>query len=368
MKRLLIIFLLAISHATYSQITSISADLGVGVPNLTDLSNNPINPNAVGHNSISKLKFSITNYEQNTPIPDHTFQVVVGLGSKFIVDPAYNLATAPLSNYFSWTQAIFNGEVQITGTLIGTLPADFSINNTAVFNVKAVGFGGPAIISDQLAFPNDNPSFNLTDPNPVNNNATLNYTVVGSLPVTYTNFVPTQVGCDIRADWSLGSELNVRKYIVEASKDGVTFANMTEIAARGASNYSATFALTDLIKAPMIFVRIKAVDLDGSLHYSDVKSVSGSCDQKQPWKLYVYPNPVSYRSDINIAAKEGSFTGKYRFTLVDNAGKTYSTSEVTLDNVKSYNYKFGSLAAGKYIVRVSSVDGAQNTTVEFEKL
>ena len=369
MKNLLLIFILAVSQVSYSQITSVSADLGVGVPNLTNLSDNPINPNTVGLNSTVKLKFSITNFEQSISIPDHTFQVVVGLGAKFIIDPAFNLSTAPLSNYFSWTQAVFNGEVQITGTLIANLPADFSVNNTAIFNLKAVVNGGPSTIADQLAFPNDNPSYNLTDPNPVNNNATLNYTVISPLPVTYTNFVPTQVGCDIRAAWSLGSELNVKKYVVETSKDGVGFIKMAEVLANGAVNYAATFALNDQIKAVSIFVRINAIGIDGTSHYSDVKTVSGNCNQKQLWNLYVYPNPVSDRNNINLVAKEGNFNGKYIVTLTDNAGKTYQTSSVTLDNVKSLSYPLGTtIAKGKYIIRITSIDGAQTASLGFEKL
>ena len=189
------------------------------------------------------------------------------------------------------------------------------------------------------------------------------------LPVTYTGFTVNQVACEIRANWSLGNELNVATYQVEASKDGVSFVKVAEVAARGASTYSTSFALTDQIKAPSIFVRVKAVDRDGLYHYSDVKTAAGTCDQKQPWKLYVYPNPVSYRSDINIVAKEGNFTGRYKLTLVDNAGKTYKVSEVTLDNVKTFNYQFGkTIASGKYVVRISNEDGSQAASLEFEKL
>ena len=54
---------------------------------------------------------------------------------------------------------------------------------------------------------------------------------------------------------------------------------------------------------------------------------------------------------------------------MDNAGKTYKVSEVQLDNVKTYNYQFGrSIAAGKYVVRISSADGSQAASLEFEKL
>ena len=368
MKRLLLIVLLGFTQLTQAQITPVIADLGVGLPYLTDMSNNNINPNAVGMNSLLRLKLDLYNFEQTVTIPPQTFQVVIGLGTRLVLAPGFNLATAPLSNYFSWTSNLNNGQVQIIGTLISTLPADFFQNNTASFDLKAILLGGPSTITAQLAFINNNPSYNLSDPNSSNNSATLLYTVVSPLPVTYTRFAATQTGCDIRADWSLGSELNVARYEVEASKDGVSFQKVAQTIARGVPDYSATFPLTDQIKAPMIFVRIKAVDLDGTYHYSDVKTVSGTCDQKAPWKLYVYPNPVSYSKYVTLAAKEGEFNGKYRFTLVDNAGKTYRTSEQQLDHVKSFKYDFGTLASGKYIIRVQNTDGSQVSSLEFEKL
>lgn len=360
--------MLAASQFAHAQITPIVADLAVGLPYLTDINSNGVNANMVGLNSIVKLKLDIYNFEQTISIPNATFQVVIGLGTRLSIAPGFDLSSAPLSNYFTWTSGINNGQLQIIGTLNSTLPADLYQNNTASFDLKAIALGGPSTITSQLAFINNNPAFNLSDPNSSNNSATLSYTVSSVLPVTYTRFSATQLGCDIRADWSLGNELNVKKYEIETSKDGIAFVKVTEVAARNLSDYSATFALNDQIKAPSIFVRIKAIDLDGTYHYSDVKTVGGTCDQKQPWKLYVFPNPVSYTKYVTIAAKEGEFNGKYRFTLVDNAGKTYKVSEQQLDHVKSYKYDFGTLASGKYVVRILNEDGSQSSSLEFEKL
>ena len=376
MKRLLpIIFLGLFSHAGFGQIQADPATSQSDVQNPSN--NNSIPANGLMAGQVINFVLPVYNNSFVNGIPTTSMKVSISLGTNMTVDPAFNIANigpfagpGMTNSYFTWTQQVLaGGVIKLTGILNQALPsnfpASFTLLDQAVVRLKAGSAGSSSFQSNVIV---NNPAL-LSDTDPTNNQSSLNYTVSGVLPVTYTGFTATQVACDIRADWTLGNELNVSRYEVESGKDGVSFVKVAEVAARGASSYSATFALTDQLSAPSIFVRIKAVDRDGLYHYSDVKTVTGSCEQKQPWKLYVYPNPVSYRSDINIVAKEGNFNGRYKLTLVDNAGKTYKVSEVTLGNVKTFNYQFGkAIAAGKYVVRIANVDGSQATSLEFEKL
>ena len=377
MKRLLPIILLAFSYGGYGQV---SADPATSQTDMEDaVTNASIPANNLYTGEVLNFVMPIYNNAPVNSIPPNSMKVSISLGTNLIVDPTFNIANigpfagpGMTNSYFTWSQGIVaGGIVKLTGILNRNLPANFPLTNNlidqAVVRVKTTATAGSSSIQSNVTV--FDPSL-LSDFNPNNNLATLNYAVVFSpLPVTYTGFTATQIACDIRADWSLGNELNVAHYDVESSKDGVNFVKVSEVAAIGASNYTSKFPLTDQISSPSIFVRVKAVDRDGLYHYSDVKTVSGTCDQKQPWKLYVYPNPVSYRSDINIVAKEGSFNGTYKLTLIDNAGKTYKVSEVKLSNVKTFNYEFGkTLASGKYIVRIANSDGSQASSLEFEKL
>ena len=376
MKRLLpIIFLGLFSNAGFGQIQADPATSQSDVQNPSN--NNSIPANSLMAGQVINFVLPVYNNSFVNGIPTTSMKVSISLGTNMTVDPAFNIANigpfagpGMTNSYFTWTQQVLaGGVIKLTGILNQALPsnfpASFTLLDQAVVRLKAGSAGSSSFQSNVIV---NNPAL-LSDTDPTNNQSSLNYTVSGVLPVTYTGFTATQVACDIHADWTLGNELNVSRYEVESGKDGVSFVKVAEVAARGASAYSATFALTDQVSAPSIFVRIKAVDRDGLYHYSDVKTVTGSCEQKQPWKLYVYPNPVSYRSDINIVAKEGNFNGRYKLTLVDNAGKTYKVSEVTLGNVKTFNYQFGkAIAAGKYVVRIANVDGSQATSLEFEKL
>src|SRR5690349_14105845 len=116
MKQLFLILLLAFMGKSYAQ-TAISADLYVGQPYLTDLGANTVNPNILGLSSTVKLNVDFLNLEQNKSIPLNTFQIVIGLGNKLQLQPGFNLATAPMSNYFTWMIANNNGQQQLIGTI-----------------------------------------------------------------------------------------------------------------------------------------------------------------------------------------------------------------------------------------------------------
>jgi hypothetical protein len=294
-----------------------------------------------------------------------------------IVDPTFSLSDiGPFAGpgntnpYFTWTQTILaGGIVKLTGItnqlLPSNYPSSFTLLDQAVVRLQATTAGSSTFQSNVIV---NDPAL-LSDTDPTNNSSSLSYTVSAPLPISYSQFNAIQVGCDIRTNWTIGNEININKYEVEASKGGTNFVKVADVAARNASNYSATFALTDQIKASLIFVRVKAIDMDGTNHYSEVKTVSGTCDQKPALNLYVYPNPVVNSNNINIVAKQGSFTGQYIITLIDHTGKTLKMTEMQLDNVRTYNYEVGkNLSSGKYLIRVANTDGSQVTTLGFEKL
>lgn len=366
MKRLLPLLVLLISQRVFSQATPVVADLGVSQPYVTNLADVPLNANSLGLNQIVKLKIDITNYEQTVSIPTQTYQIIIGLGDKMILDPAFNLASAPLSAFYNWTSGFSGGQVQIVGTLNATLPVDFF--GTASFNVKG-NVTGSSTVSAQNAYSNFNPSFNLTDPNSINNSASMNYTIVVPLPVNITKIEATRSGCAVDVNWSVQEQLNISRYEIEVSKDGRNFAKVTEAAVQNISNYKAGFALTAQLQAPLLYVRVKAVDRDGSYKYSETRTVAGTCDGKAPWALYLYPNPVTDLNYITVAAKEGVFNGTYKVELLDNSGRLYQAKQLQLINVKSIRYDFNNkMGAGQYMIRVTSTDGTQTAVLKFEKL
>ncbi|MFZ1454816.1 MAG: hypothetical protein WAT46_02155, partial [Saprospiraceae bacterium] len=90
--------------------------------------------------------------------------------------------------------------------------------------------------------------------------------------------------------WSVASQLNNEKYIVEHSKDGKTFSPIREIAGDGTSNETKHYEYVHTSPSIGInYYRIKQVDYDGKYSYSDIAPVRYECDSS----INIYPNPTT---------------------------------------------------------------------------
>lgn len=84
-------------------------------------------------------------------------------------------------------------------------------------------------------------------------------------------------------------------------------------------------------------------------------------------KLNVYPNPAKNTDAVNISVVQGRLMGKYKISMYDLAGKMLQTKDMQLDNSTSFVYKFGSLAAGKYLIKILNASGTESAILKFEK-
>ncbi len=190
------------------------------------------------------------------------------------------------------------------------------------------------------------------------------------LPVTITEFTAVNRDCHIQLNWSAAQELNLSKYEVEVSKDGMNFQKVTELAAQGFPRYTCSFGITDIMKAITLRVRLKCVDLDGSFKYSTIVSVPGNCKENSLLVVYSYPNPVSQDARyITIAAQEGFFNGSYKLALSDCNGKVYMVRDIVLNHVPSFRVDLlPVLGAGKYILSIRKMNSSSISVIRFEKI
>jgi len=351
--------------AAKSQATVVYADPALGSFDITNLANVSVNANALHQNSIYKLKLDVLNNDLVTAIPGGTMYVEIGLGSKLVLAPSFDIANAPLNNYFTF-QYISGSQPKIRCYLTNTLPADFFGNFE--FNVKANAQGASTITGN--IFFTSTPSYILSDLAPGNNFASLDYIIgaAGPLPVTITSFGARNKNCSIDVNWSVAQESNLSRYEVEVSKDGSSFVKAATVMAQNKTGYSTSFAITDNLKATTLLLRLKSIDLDGSYKYTQIVPVSGSCDTKSRQDIYCYPNPLTSEDHITIASRGDMFNGTYQLSLIDAAGKNYGNSQVLLSNVISFNYVFGSkLAAGNYFIKLRRADGTIAAILQFVK-
>lgn len=85
-------------------------------------------------------------------------------------------------------------------------------------------------------------------------------------------------------------------------------------------------------------------------------------------KLAVFPNPAKNVSAVNISVKEGTLVGKYKINMFDMSGKLVQVRTLQLDLATNFVYNFGTIAAGKYILKVVNESGSESAVLKFEKL
>ena len=124
---------------------------------------------------------------------------------------------------------------------------------------------------------------------------------------------------DIQLQWSVATQINNEKYVVEHSADGKNFATIGEIAGDGTSYEIKNY---DFIHtAPSIgvnYYRIKQIDVNGKYSYSDIASIryDGNGETK------IYPNPAA--SEVTITT-----TGSAFLQIIDVQGKILSKQTIS---------------------------------------
>ncbi len=370
---LILLFCIILSSKNYAQ-TTVDADPALTGFDILSTSHVPVNANTLTNNTFYYLDLTFQNNYINA-IPDHTAYISIGLGINMILDPTYDLTTAPYSNYITWSYLPPTGgqQAKIAGVITNALPAFFS--GTAEFRIKTVnGTGDSKVVVGNFLVSNGNPSYILVDK--VNNNS-VNITYIvsagGPLPVTLTKFAASKKDCIINAIWSVENELNFSHYDLQASSDGVSYSTINTVTAVDARNYSSAFDIStqpaQLRSGGTIFLRLKMVDKDGSFKYSNIVPVNSSCDVKASFVIYGYPNPVTNQNWMTIAAKGGLFNGKYNVSVIDMAGRVLVIKNVELSNVQNFRFDFGTmLTNGKYIITVQKQDGEEKGFIQMEKL
>jgi len=143
--------------------------------------------------------------------------------------------------------------------------------------------------------------------------------------------------------------------------DGITFKTIGHVAAAGTSVVRRDYGFTD--EAPLLgtnYYRLKMVDKDDAVEYSDVKVVVfGSAD-----RMVVFPNPAGAEIHLSYGPSQPSVV---YVTVIDATGRvvhhqnwseTSDAGQITLD--------VSDLARGTYIIRSVDVKG-EVTSARFIK-
>lgn len=157
-------------------------------------------------------------------------------------------------------------------------------------------------------------------------------------PLKLISFQATLINNKVNLNWTSANEVNVRNFVIERSKDGITYAQIGTVNAKNLTE--ATYAYSDKsILTGTTYYRLRMNDNNGSFTYSNVATVSS----KGSIKTEVFPNPainnisVSHSKAASGASITISTIGGQIFKSLNVEAGTVQTS-VALDNFVSGNY------------------------------
>jgi hypothetical protein len=101
--------------------------------------------------------------------------------------------------------------------------------------------------------------------------------------------------------WKTETEINADRFVIQRSVDGIYWQNAGEVKATGNSAVSVEYSFNDTRPgAPMLYYRLKILDIDKRFEFSPVKSATLGIENL----LVLYPNPA--RSYFTITANSSS--------------------------------------------------------------
>ncbi len=247
--------------------------------------------------------------------------------------------------YIGWTSAGFIGYVPA--------PVWFTMKFIVVGNVGSSSTieltdgpqpGGTPVEFSEFNFPAGFPYFYGISV--VTNQGIIS--IGAGFPVTWSSLDASKTDGGMKVSWETASELNNDFFAVERMMPGGTFVEMGQVEGVGTSDVPQAYSFLDA-DAPegKLFYRIRQVDLDGAVDYSntiEAFNIDGG--------FRLFPNPV--KDYVTIALPESYYPGG-RVILRDLRGA--AVKEVSFTNTTEVVFPVADQPEGCYLIELAGNHG-----------
>jgi ELWxxDGT repeat protein len=184
--------------------------------------------------------------------------------------------------------------------------------------------------------------------------------VFAPLPVTLSRFWVIAESQDALLQWTTAAEINVSRFTVQRSYDGVQFENIGVVTAAGNSNSRRTYVFTDQDIATrgktLLYYRLLTTDTDGKAAYSSIVMLRLKALE---WSVQLMGNPV--KDHINVALKGA--TG-VQVSVKDVSGRVFFNRRIQVTN-EVLSLPAYQLPPGMYILVITN--GDEKKSIRFLK-
>ena len=181
---------------------------------------------------------------------------------------------------------------------------------------------------------------------------------LNAVPVELTSFTASVEGRSVNLQWTASTQLNNKGFQIERKSGNADYQAVAFIKGEGTTSEQKTYTYKDQdLKEGKYTYRLKQIDLDGSVNYSN--EVNVSVEMPVSFNLFQnYPNPFNPSTTINFSLPQKS---EVKLVVYDILGKEVKTLINGNRDAGSYEIKWNgqnnngqSVATGIYIYRISA--------------
>ena len=322
-----------------------------------------IRPITAANGNISTLQFDVAVSDVTTPAPILTIIGVPTIGSGWIIGNTYT--EGGFRHYEIATGAVFNinigagvetpvMELEFTGgpmvasnVSLVTLPLAGSITGNALFFCSGAGTS----VEGQLYYARAGTTIinNASYTGGPTSSATLGGVL---LPVNWLSFDVVKQGNDGLLNWAVANEDANHHYELQRSTNNASFTTIATVnkSTNGSTTYNYTDAGINTLSASVLYYRIKQVDINGRISYSDTRTLRLNIKGGQ---INIFPNPVKDGFYVSIPFTNPD-SRKVKLNLVSSNGQLIRSKEITTAQASNYYFdiKDKNLAAGNYNLQI----------------
>jgi len=322
---------------------------------------------------ITQIRFNTQDTPADYTMPNQKIYMAHTTLSSF---PNASVEEAEESNHVSsdWTLVYDGTLVWNVGWNEITLDSPFSWNNTDNLLIKVENHSGTFSWDYPGFYYTDNPgtvAYNWQDGSyPFTNgvrsserpNIKLLFESITSLPV---EFLGMSVNCENggynTVTWETASETNSDYFILERSRDGIHWTEVSEIKAAGTSNKTKTYTYYDLQSGRYFegYYQLTQIDYDGLFEIFDPISVR--CETEEKYQISAYPNPTEGEVLITIYSLIES---EVELKLTNMSGQNLKTENKMLEKgVNVFEFNLSEYGKGIYLMNVKDESSVQNISI-----
>ncbi|MEJ8817094.1 T9SS type A sorting domain-containing protein [Lacibacter sp. H407] len=336
-------------NTSFAQITATEADPAV----ITITQQSPTDPSPIGTNIAGNtvFKFRVAN---NSAVPGATGTIPAGALTYTVqFNPFYTFNSLVSTTEFAVT--FMDAETYVI-QLTNSVPMaagdvlDFYLNVKPTSNTTTPA-GETVTLNVDRTVP-----ITTANSSTGNDNVAKQFTVAAgsSLPVRSVHLGSTSNASSVNLKWVTESEYNTDHFEIERSVDGRSFMALGTTKAAGNTTSTTTYTSADDIRAiatkPVVFYRIRVVDVDGKYSYSNTIAIR----LVKQSKVQVWPSPFSSQLNLQVEQEAGAVLEVRMFNM--SGVIVYNKRQITTAGTNNIQLvdQLSRLSGGLYVIELMS--------------